>query len=58
MLMSSAREIKQLKQFLEEENDKSTVSLTEEHVPSPPEAPKCCIKQGPVKSSNETKGSC
>ena len=39
------------KQFLEEEGDKSTLSSSAEHASNPPEAPKHCTKQGPVKSS-------
>ena len=45
------------KQFLEEESDKSTFPLLKEHEPSPPEAPKWYIKQGPVKSSQKQKES-
>ena len=45
------------KQFLEEEGGQSTFLCpsTEEFEPSPLEAPKCCIKQGPVKSSKNEK---
>ena len=43
------------KQFLKEESDKSMLPLTEECEPSPLEAPKWHIKQGPVKSSKKQK---
>ena len=47
---------KAAKQFLEEESNKSTFPSSAEHASSPPEAPKCCTTQGPVKSSkNERK---
>ena len=47
---------KAAKQFLEQESDKSTFPSSAEHSSSPPEAPKHCTKQGPVKSSkNERK---
>ena len=46
---------KAAKHFLEGEGDKSTFPYpsTKEFEPSPPEAPKCCIKQGPAKSSKK-----
>ena len=43
------------KQFVEEQSDKSMFPLIEKHEPSTPEAPKWCIKQGPVKSSKNEK---
>ena len=51
---------KAAKQFLEEEGDKSMFPYlpTEECKPSPPEAPKHHIKQGPVKLSKKMKISC
>ena len=39
------------KPFLKEESNKSTFPSSEEYVPSPPEVPKHCTKQGLVKSS-------
>ena len=41
------------KQFLEEENDKSTFPLIEHE--SSPKTPIWCIKQGPIKSSKKQK---
>ena len=46
---------KAAKQFLEEESNKSAFPFSAEHASSPPEAPKCCTKQGPVKSSKNEK---
>ena len=46
---------KAAKQLLEEESDKSMFPFTEEYVHSPSEAPKCHMKQGPVKPSKKWK---